>query len=136
MKIHAESLIEEIEESQANPIQRWIESYKTGRAAKKLLQQHSEALLREVFLALSELDEFPPSILLWNADAPHVPFACFLRYHLEPVFRIISFSQNGGSVVIRVEYGATERKTATRELIRLSRNQRHQLMVLERELIR
>jgi hypothetical protein len=57
--------------------------------------------------ALAKSEQFPPSMLLWNASHPDVPLHCFIRMKREPVFRIVRFQSEGTSVDIQVEYGRT-----------------------------
>jgi hypothetical protein len=77
MALHAKELIAEMEEDYQNPAAAWIETLLARRAASRLVRKHGSRLLREVLIALAELEEFPPAKRLWNAAHPDVPLHCF-----------------------------------------------------------
>lgn len=120
--LHQREMIAEIEEMKRNPLAAFVEELLIKREAARIRREHGEGLAREVFAALAEVPDFPPAILLWNADHRDVPFQCFFRFRREPVFRLISMRNHGMSVTAEVEYGSTDRKQATREVFTLHRS--------------
>jgi len=132
MRVHAEALIAEMEEAHQNPVSAAIEEVRRRYAEAKLTRRHNEEEVREVFGALSELDEFPPSLHLWNAAHRHVPLRCFLRPGQEPIFRVLEFETRHQRARVIVEYGLANRRLATREEIHLVRDARGVLEVRER----
>ena len=79
----------EIEEDLSDPKMAFLERWQCRAAAKRLLKKHTESELREVFTALSYIDDFPPATYLWNADQLETPMYYFLREKCEPVLRFI-----------------------------------------------
>jgi exonuclease VII small subunit len=131
MRVHAEELIEEMEDAKLNPLLAMWEDVRNRATALKLSLQHGEARVREVLSALSMLDDFPPARFLWNATHPHVPLHCFFRSRREPTFRIVRLQSASQAISVEVEYGSADRPLATRELISFRRNRRGE-MNLER----
>lgn len=129
---HAQLIIGEMEEAHANPIAAWIESIRNRRAAARLAHQHGEALVRDIFTALSDLPEFPLANWLWNADQYHVPLHCFLRSRLEPVFRVLKISSAAFLLTITVEY-SVDRGTVERTRFIFTRDRFGRLHVKSRE---
>ena len=82
--------IDEAEEDRANPKLAWMETIRCKNAARKLLRNNKDIEIREVFMALSLLEDFPPAVYLWNADDPKTPLHCLLR---EKRFSAIHFSE-------------------------------------------
>lgn len=107
MALQARRLIEEMKEDHLNPAAAFIEHLRNVRATAKLVRRHGQKLIRDTLAALAKSEQFPPSMLLWNASHPDVPLHCFIRMKREPVFRIVRFQSEGTSVDIQVEYGRT-----------------------------
>ena len=122
MAVHAKELIAEMEDDYQNPAAAWIESLLARRAAGRLVRKHGSRLLREVLIALAELEDFPPSRKLWNAAHPDVPLHCFLRIRREPVFRIVSIERRSEVFDVVTEHGEAGRGRATRTLFVLKRD--------------
>jgi hypothetical protein len=136
MSIHALELIEEMEEGHQNPVAAWLEQVKNRRAAGKLAREHGEVLVREVFVALSEVPGFPLARWLWNADRTRLPLYCFLRSGMDPVFRVQNIVTAPFVVIIRVEYGSPVKGEAIKEKFTLARDRSGRLEVREREPVR
>lgn len=136
MAHHARQIIVEMEEMRANPFATWVETIRNKRAAKRLVHQHSEPLLREVLVALSEVPEFPLANWLWNADRMQVPLHCFIRSTFEPVFRVLRMSSAPFMVTILVEHGLAKRGQGTREKFTLGRDRFGRMTVQEREMMK
>ncbi|MEM9081921.1 MAG: hypothetical protein AAGC74_14650 [Verrucomicrobiota bacterium] len=130
--LHQREMLAEIEELRLNPVAGYIEELLVRREAAKLRRLHGEGLVREVLQALAELTDFPPAILFWNAGHRDVSMHCFFRFRREPVFRILKMEQSGARVKLEVEYGAKERKKATREAFTLYRDAARKFSVSER----
>jgi hypothetical protein len=122
MALHAKELIAEMEEDYQNPAAAWIESLLARRAAGRLVRKHGSRLMREVLIALAELEEFPPARRLWNAAHPDVPLHCFLRIRREPVFRIVSLERRNDAFELVTEHGEAGKGRATRSLFLLRRD--------------
>jgi hypothetical protein len=129
MAAHARELIAEMEEDYQNPAAAWIESLLARQAARRLAWRHGSRLLREVFVALSEVPDFAPARHLWNAGHPDVPLHCFLRMRREPVFRILQLGQRADVIELMVEHGASGRGKGTRRRFILRRDDRWRLRV-------
>jgi hypothetical protein len=108
MALQARRLIEEIKEDHLNPAAAFIEHLRNVRAAVKLVRRHGQKLIRDALAAMAKAEQFPPSMLLWNAAHPDVPLHCFIRMKREPVFRILRFFSEGSIVEVQVEYGRTQ----------------------------
>ncbi len=132
--LHQREMIAEIDEMRRNPIAAYVEELLIKREAAKVRRAHGEGLAREVFAALAEVPDFPPAILLWNADHRDVPFQCFFRMRREPVFRLLTMRNNGMSVTAEVEYGSANRKLATREVFTLHRSVGNRFTVTKRRM--
>jgi hypothetical protein len=132
MRVHAEALIQEMEEAYRNPIAAAFEEVKRRYAEAKLTRKHNEQEIREIFAALSELADFPPAVLLWNAAHKHVPLRCFLRPSQEPVFRVLKLDAGTYRIRITIEYGANAKTHATREEIDLIREANGRLTLRDR----
>lgn len=133
--LHQREMVAEIEEMKRNPLAAYVEELLIKREADRIRREHGEGLAREVFTALAEVPDFPPAILLWNADHRDVPFQCFFRFRREPVFRLISMKNHGLSVTAEVEYGSTDRKLATREVFTLHRSVGDRFTVTKRKTV-
>lgn len=123
MALHARELIQEMDEDYQNPASAWIESLLARRAMGKLVRRHSARLLREVLVALSAVEDFPPYRYLWNASHPDIPLHCFLRVRREPVFRILSLESKGGEIFVLTEFGEAAKGMGTRRSFRLRRDE-------------
>ena len=132
--LHQREMIAEIEEMKRNPLAAYVEELLIRREAAKIRRLHGEGLAREVFVALADVPDFPPALLLWNADHRDVPFQCFFRFRREPVFRLLELRNNGLSVTVEVEYGSTNRKLATRETFVLHRSVGDRFTVSQRRM--
>jgi hypothetical protein len=133
MRLHAESLIEEMVEVHENPLAAWMEMLRNRRLASRLSREHGDKLVRDVFVALSEVPDFPIAPWLWNADQAHLPLYCFLRSRREPLFRVLKINSAAFLLTISVEYGSVAKGAATREKFTLHRDHRGRLIVSERE---
>jgi hypothetical protein len=107
MALHARRLIEEIKEDHLNPAAAFVEHLRNVRATIKLVRRHGQRIIRDTLSVLAKEQQFPPSMLLWNASHPDVPLYCFIRMKREPVFRILRFVSEGSNVEIQVEHGRT-----------------------------
>lgn len=133
MRFHAEQLIEEMVEVNQNPLAAWMEMLKNRRQAWRLARQHGEPLVREIFVALSEVPEFPLANWLWNADRPQLPLYCFLRTRREPVFRVQRIDSAPFSLSVNIEYGSIKKADAVREKFTFQRDAYGRLEVRTRE---
>lgn len=133
MKVHALSLIEEMEEVHQNPLAAWMEMIRNRRAASRLARAHGEHAVREALTALSEVPDFPLAHWLWNADHEHLPLYCFLRSRREPIFRVIKLASQPWLMVLTVEYGSAEKGKAVKEKFTFSRERYGRLTVTKRE---
>lgn len=132
MRVHAEGLIAEMEEARLNPLAAALEEVRRRFAEAKLTRCHNEEEIREVFAALSELNDFPPALHLWNAQHKHVPLRCFLRPGQEPVFRVLKFEASTYRAWVTIEYGASAKSQAVREEIDLIREADGRLYLRDR----
>ncbi len=130
MAQHAQGLIAEMEEDYQNPAAALLEYLLTKRAAAKLARAHGAPLVREVFHALSEVEHFPPSNLLWNALHLDIPLHCFFRIRRLPMFRVVSMEQSGSWWIVVTEYGERTKGRAERRKFLLQRNLRGKLRVV------
>lgn len=133
MRLHFLLALKEIEEDRSHPKRALLESWRCKNAARKLLRDHTEAELREVLMALSELDDFPPSTYLWNADQYDVPLHCLLRERREPILRFPQIQIRRLTAEIVIEYGSLKKKDRVREKISLRRDWRGTMIVESRE---
>ncbi|MDB4271732.1 hypothetical protein N9873_04100 [Akkermansiaceae bacterium] len=130
---HQAAILAEAEEERANPIAAYLDRLSNKRMAKKLINQHGEASLRELCLGLSELPEFLPAAFLWNADHWDLPFHCFIRHQKEPVFRIREVFLRQGRAMMLIEHGSAKKRETTRERITFERHWRGEMKVVSRE---
>lgn len=133
MALHARELIVEMEEDYQNPAAALVEQLLARRQSSKLARKHGGRLLREVFHALSEVEDFPPAKYLWNALHPDVPLHCFLRIKRVPVFRILAIEWEAGMVKVEVRYGAAEKGKALQRSFTLQRGRWGVLEVVKEE---
>lgn len=127
--------IQEAAEDYEQPKLALLESVRCKHAARKLLKNNTEVSIREVFTTLSELDDFPPAIYLWNADNPKSPLHCFLREKRLPVLQFPKLIIKRMSAEIEIEYGGLKRHERTREKILLRRDWQGVLMIDARRVI-
>jgi hypothetical protein len=133
LDVHARALIAEMEEVHENWLAAWMETLRNRRIARRLAHDHGEPLLREVFVALSELPDFPLAAWLWNADHAHLPLHCFLRTRREPVFRILRVSIAPFTVAVHIEFGSAKKSEASREKFSFERDRFGRLNLISRE---
>ena len=130
---HQRAILAEVEESRLNPVASYIESLLTKRAALKLIHQHGEAGVREMLVALSEIEGFRLAAYLWNASHWDVPLHCFLRQKRAPVFRIREMWIKSDRGEMQVQHGPPEK--VVREHFRFERHWRGHLEVVERRVM-
>jgi len=130
MAQHQQALLEEAEVVLKNPIASYVDGIMNKRAAKKLMRQHSEAALRELFVALSDLEDFPLSSYLWNAMHWDVPLYCFMRLKRVPIFRVKDLWVKSDRAEMLVEH--TDAKKPTKERFIFERQWRGQMKVIKR----
>jgi hypothetical protein len=130
MAAHARELIAEMEEDHLNPAAAWLESLLAHRMMGRLVRRHGSRLMREIFMAISAVEDFPPARYLWNAGHPDVPLHCFLRMRREPVLRIASVDHQADEITVIVEHGDAARGRALRRLFLLRRDDRWRLKVV------
>jgi hypothetical protein len=133
LDVHARALIEEMQDVHENWLAAWMETLRNRRIARRLAHDHGEPLLREVFVALSELPDFPLAGWLWNADHVHLPLHCFLRTRREPVFRVLRISTAPFTVAVHVEFGSARKSEASREKFSFERDRCGRLSLISRE---
>lgn len=125
--------LKEIEEDKSDPKLALLERWRCKSATRKLLKDHTEAELREVFMSLAEIDDFPPATYLWNADQIDTPIYCFLREKREPVLRFTNLKINRLTANITIEYGGLKATQRIQERITLRRNWHGTMVVESRE---
>lgn len=135
MAVHTRQIIGEMEEAQRNSFASWVETLRNKRAAARLIHRHSETLVREIFVALSELPDFPVANWLWNADSPRVPLHCFLRSRHEPVFRVLQITSVPMEWTVTVEHGSAVRGKTMREKFIITRDRLGAMFVQERDML-
>lgn len=123
MSIHQRELIREIDEDHQNPLAAWLESRLARASVKKLLNSHTAFQIREVLIALSEVDGFPLAKYIWNAAHPDLPLHCFFRIRKEPVLQIISIRSEGNTVEVHLEI----HRNRNRQKITLTRDSQWRL---------
>jgi hypothetical protein len=133
MKQHQLALLEEAEEYHRNPIAGYLEGLLNKRAANLLIKAHGEASIREILLAMSHLQVFPPSAYLWNADHWDVSLHAFFRTRSAPVFRIREIMVKSTRAVLLIEHGSPKKNETSRERITLNRDWRGDMEVVKRE---
>lgn len=133
MRRHFQLALEEINDDRSDPHRALLETWRCKNAVRRLRKNHTEAELREVFMALSEIDDFPPAAYLWNADQPDIPLHCFLREKRSPVLRFSQMEIRRLTAELTIEYGALKSKRRVRETISLRRDWRGTMIVESRE---
>lgn len=130
---HQKVLLEEAEEYHRNPIAGYLEGMLNKRAARILIKEHGEAAIRELFLAMAHLPDFPPSAYLWNADHWDVTLHAFFRTRSEPVLRIRESLVKTTRAVILIEHGSPKKSETARERLTFRRNWKGEMEVVKRE---
>ncbi len=133
MAEHQAALLEEAEQYYQNPISGYIEGLLNKRAARRLTMSHGEAAIRELFMALSWLDDFPPAAFLWNANHWDVSLHAFFRTRSEPVFRVREMMIKSSRAVILIEHGSAKKSEIRRERITFKRHWKGEMEVAKRE---
>lgn len=121
--------IEEAEEDYADPKRAWLETIRCKHAARRLLKHNNDVEIREIFVALSLIEDFPPAIYLWNADNRKSPLHCFLREKRLPVLKFSKLVIRAMSASLEIEYGGLKSHERTREKITLQRNGQSEMTV-------
>lgn len=121
MALHAQEIIEEMEEDYRNPAAAWWEGMLARRTMHRLQRVHGARLIREVLLALSTAD-FPAARFLWNADHPDVPLHCFLRMKRKPVFRLLSLHERGTECIAIFEADGRQGGKPGKHIISMARD--------------
>jgi len=125
--------LKEIEEDRSNPKLALMESWRCKNAARRLKKENTEAELREVFMSLAEIYDFPPANYLWNADQLETPLHCFLREKRSPVLRFIKMQIRRLTAEVTIEYGGLKTKQRVRETITMRRDWRGVMVVESRD---
>jgi hypothetical protein len=98
-----------MEEDRLNPAAALLEQLLSRRAASKWVKQLGGRLVREILQAISQVPDFPPSRLLWNAAHPDVPLHCFFRMRRAPVFYFTAVERLGDRIRVEARYGSPEK---------------------------
>lgn len=133
MAEHQAAIIKEAEEERLNPIASYLDRVMNKRMAKKLINLHGEANLRELLLALSEMPDFLPAGFLWNINHWDLPLHCFIRNKRAPVFRIKEVFVKSSRAMMLIEHGSAKKKETQREKIHFERHWRGEMKVVSRE---
>lgn len=133
MTQHQEAILAEAEEERENPFASYIDRMVNKRMAKKLIDRHGEANLRELCLALSELEDFLPAAFLWNVNHWDLPLHCFFRNKREPVFRVRDVFVKHHRAMMLIEHGSANKRQTQRERIHFERHWKGEMKVVRRE---
>jgi hypothetical protein len=133
MRLQLLQALTEIAEDGKNPEGALMERLRCRNAARRLTKKHSETELREVFMSLSHLDDFPPANYLWNADHLETPIHTMLREKRVPVLKFNDIEIHRLSAKLTIEYGDLKAKKRTRERIHLRRDWRGVMIIEDRE---
>ena len=136
MAAHHQVLLEEADEYHQNPIAGYLEGLMNRRTAKRLVNDHGEAAVRELFLAMSWIPDFMPSAYLWNADHWDMELHVFIRTKSEPVFRVRESLVKSTRAVLLVEHGSAKKKEMERERMTFKRNWKGEMEMVAREKLR
>ncbi len=134
MAQHQRELIGEMEDMFSDPDGSWLDQVWNRRAVHKLAQKHGEKLIREVLLALAEVEDFPPTKWLWNAMHPHVPLHVFFRTRRAPIFHFAEFEAAPQRVRVRIEHSAKGEASTTQAEFILRRDRTTRLWVERRSM--
>lgn len=132
MAEHQAAIIQEAEEERLNPIAAYLDRMMNKRMAKKLINLHGEANLRELISALSEMPNFLPAAFLWNINHWDLPLHCFIRNKREPVFRIKEVFVKSSRAMMLIEHGSVKKGKTQREKIHFERHWRGEMKVSRR----
>jgi hypothetical protein len=105
MALHHQRAFQEIETARRDPFSTRFHNLVNKRAASRFVRIHGEYAIRRFFLALSELEDFPPAQFLWNARHLDVPIHCFFRTRETPVFRILRLDIAASRATGRIHHG-------------------------------
>ena len=130
---HQKALLDEADHFHFNPIAGYIEGLLNKRAARRLMREHSEAAIRELFLSLSWLHDFEPSAFLWNADHWDVSLHAFFRTRTDPVFRVRELMVKSSRAIMLVEHGSLKKSEIRRERLTFKRHWKGEMEVVKRE---
>lgn len=130
MALHARELIGEMEEDYQNPAAALIEMLLARRLTGRLARRVGSRVLREILVALSEVEDFAEARSLWNAGHPDVPLHCFFRMRRKPMFKIVSIRLEGEMFQVAVEHGIATDKSSERRSFRLKRDGDWRLRVM------
>ncbi|NNE94070.1 MAG: hypothetical protein HKN23_20675 [Verrucomicrobiales bacterium] len=133
MAVHQRGLIDEMVEARSNPLKAYFEQLRNRAAARKWSRKIGRSKLREILIALGELEKFPPAQILWNAGHTEMPMHCYFRTKIEPVFRITQIEMESMKATVCVAYGRAAKEKITREEIVLRRDCRLKLELLDRK---
>ena len=136
MRLQLLQALREIAEDGKNPEGALLERLRCRNAARRLTKKHTESELREVFMSLSRLDDFPPANYLWNADHLETPIHTMLREKRVPVLKVIDLEIHRLSARLTIEYGGLKIKNRTRERIYLRRDWRGIMVIEDREYLK
>lgn len=136
MRAHFLQALREIQTEMRDPQESWFERMRCSMAARRALRDCRESELREVLVALSWLDDFPPAPYLWNADQMDAPLSCFFRESRWPVLRINKVQIARLQAELVVEYGSVKKSHRQRESFLFKRDWRGQLKLESRETLR
>lgn len=132
MQKQCDMALKEAEEDYESPKLALLESWRCKNAARKILRNNTDVAIREVLVALSSLDDFPPAIYLWNADNRQSPLHCFLRESRLPVIRFPKLTIRNVSASLEIEYSGTKHRKLTLEKIVLRRNEKGEMIIESR----
>lgn len=135
MNEFAVELIDEMEDERANPRASFVDRLMNKRAASKLIKEHGEAVIRELFCAISEVEDFSPALLLWNADHWDVPLHCFIRLKRAPVFRVKELRVRSRQATMLIEHGSAKKGETLREELRFQRDWQERMVVERRKIV-
>lgn len=133
MAQHQAAIIAEAEEERLNPFASYLDRMMNKRMAKKLINLHGEAKVRELCFALSELPDFLPAAFLWNVNHWDLPLHCFLRHKREPLFIIEEAFIRSSRAMLLVEHGSGQKANRIRERIHFERHWRGEMKAVKRE---
>ena len=133
MRMQLVQALTEISEDMADPRGAFLERLRCRNAARKLTKKNSEAELREVFMSLSQLDDFPPANYLWNADQRETPIYSMLREKRAPVLKFKEVQIYRLTAKVTIEYGSLKPRNRVMETIQLRRDWRGIMVVEDRE---
>lgn len=133
MRRHFLLALSEINEDRSDPQRALLETWRCKNAARRLKKENTESELREIFMSLSELDDFPPATYLWNADQLDIPLYCFFREKRVPVLRFKKIQIRRLTAELTIEYGGIKSKSRICETISMRRDWRGTMVVESRE---